>query len=88
LKDQKQERAESGLSNGARAYGYTKNGLKTIPAEADIVREIFDRFTKGETPYAIAVDLNARGITTAKGKAWTDATIRRQLRNKHVAGIV
>jgi site-specific DNA recombinase len=87
LKDKMQERAESGLPNGARAYGYSKNGLKIIPAEAAIVREIFNRFINGETPYAIAVDLNARGITTAKGKAWTDATIRRQLRNKHVAGI-
>jgi site-specific DNA recombinase len=87
LKDQKQERAESGLPNGARAYGYTKNGLKIILAEAAVIREIFDRFIKGETPYAIAVDLNARGIVTARGKAWTDAAIRRQLRNKHVAGI-
>jgi hypothetical protein len=33
------------------------------------------------------VDLNRRGIITAKGKAWTEATIRRQLHNKHVAGI-
>jgi site-specific DNA recombinase len=87
LKDQKQERAEMGLPNGARAYGYTPDGLKIIAAEAAVVREIFDRFTKGETPYSIAVALNARGITTAKGKAWTDATIRRQLRNNHVAGI-
>jgi len=87
LKDQKQERAESGLPNGARAYGYTPDGLKIIAAEAAIVREVFERFTKGETPYSIAVDLNRRGITTAKGKAWTEATVRRQLRNNHVAGI-
>ncbi|HEY6314123.1 MAG TPA: recombinase family protein [Streptosporangiaceae bacterium] len=87
LKDQKQERAEMGLPNGARAYGYTPDGLKIIAAEAAIVREIFERFTKGETPYSIAVDLNKRGIETAKGNAWTESTIRRQLRNKHVAGI-
>ncbi|HEV2260464.1 MAG TPA: recombinase family protein, partial [Streptosporangiaceae bacterium] len=87
LRDQKQERAEMGLPNGARAYGYSPGGLTLVAAEAAIVREIFDRFTKGETPYSIAVDLNRRGIVTAKGKAWTEATIRRQLRNKHVAGI-
>ncbi len=87
MKDQKQERAESGLPNGARAYGYTPDGLKMIAREAAIVREIFERFTKGETPYSIAVDLNRREITTAKGKAWTEAAVRRQLRNKHVAGI-
>jgi site-specific DNA recombinase len=87
LKDQKRERAESGLPNGARPYGYAPGGLKIVEAEAVIVREIFGRFTQGETPYAIAADLNGRGICTAKGKAWTEATVRRQLCNKHVAGI-
>jgi DNA invertase Pin-like site-specific DNA recombinase len=87
LKDQKQERAESGLPMGSRAYGYTKNGMRIIPKEAAIVREIFDRFGKGEKPYAIAADLNERGITTARGSAWTEATIRRQLKNTRVAGI-
>jgi site-specific DNA recombinase len=56
LRDQKQERAENGLPMGARAYGYTKNGMKTVPREAEVVREVFDRFGKGETPYAIAVE--------------------------------
>jgi site-specific DNA recombinase len=87
LKDQKQERAESGLPMGARPYGYTRNGMKIIPEEAAVVREIFSRFTQGEKPYAIAVDLNKRGITTAKGSAWFEASIRRQLKNTHVAGI-
>jgi len=87
MKDQKQERAENGLPMGARAYGFTKNGMKIIPKEAEVIREIFDRFGKGEKPYAIAVDLKKRGITTAKGRAWTETTIRRQLRNTRVAGI-
>jgi site-specific DNA recombinase len=87
LKDQKQERAESGLPMGARAYGYSKDGMKIIPAKAGIVREIFDRFISGEKPYAIAVDLNNRGIKTAKGCAWSETSIRRQLRNTRVAGI-
>lgn len=87
LKDQKQERAESGLPMGARAYGYSKNGMKINLAEAAIVREMFDRYTKGETPYAISVDLNKRGIKTAKGSAWSEARIRQQLKNTRVAGI-
>ncbi|MDQ2813482.1 MAG: recombinase family protein [Actinomycetota bacterium] len=87
LMDQKLERAQSGLPMGARAYGYTKNGMKIIPKEAEIIREIFDRFTKGEKPYAISVDLNKRGIPTARGNAWSEAAIRRQLKNTRVAGI-
>jgi len=87
LRDQKQERAESGLPNGARAFGYTPDGLTIMAREAAIVREIFDRFCQGETPFSIAADLSRRGLKTAKGGAWTEATVRRQLRNKHVAGI-
>ncbi len=87
MRDQKQERAEAGFYNGMRPFGYTKNGMKPVPAEAEIVREVFRRFTGGETPYAIAADLNRRGIVTAKGAAWTEAAVRRQLRNRHVAGI-
>jgi site-specific DNA recombinase len=88
MKDQKQERAEAGLPNGGlRAYGFTKNGMKLVPDEAEVIREQFERFTNGETPYSIAAVLNKRGITTAQGKAWTEAAVRRQLRNKRVAGI-
>jgi DNA invertase Pin-like site-specific DNA recombinase len=87
LKDQKQERAEAGYYNGTRPYGYSKNGMKLNPEEAEIVREIFRRFTSGEKPYAIALDLNRREVPTAKGRAWTETTIRRQLQNRHVAGI-
>jgi Recombinase len=75
------------LPNGARAYGYSPDGLTIIAREAAIVREIFDRFCEGETPFSIAADLSRRGSKTAKGGAWTEATVRRQLRNKHVAGI-
>jgi hypothetical protein len=87
VKDKLQELAESGMPHGARPYGYTKNGMKIVPDEAVVVREIFERFCKGETPCAISVSLNARGIPTARGKSWTDATVRRQLKNSHVAGI-
>lgn len=87
LKDQKQERAENGLYNGSRPYGYTKTGMKIDPTEAGIVREIFTRFTKGETPYSIAADLNQRNVPTTKGKTWTETSIRRQLTNRHVTGI-
>lgn len=86
-RDKLQERAEGGLYNGTRPYGYTSDGMTIIPEEAAIVREIFTRFTHGEKPYAIAVDLNARGIPTTKGKAWWETTIRRQLQSRHVAGI-
>lgn len=88
LKDQKKEHAEAGFYNGPRPFGYTKNGMKVNPKEAEVVREIFRRFTEGEKPYSIAKDLNARGLFTAKGRAWEVSGIRRQLQAKHVAGIL
>jgi DNA invertase Pin-like site-specific DNA recombinase len=87
LIDKFQERAEDGYYHGTRPYGYTKNGMKIVTAEAEIVREIFRRFTNGETPYAIAMDLNTREIPTTKGKAWTEAAVRRTLQGGHAAGI-
>lgn len=88
LKDQKQEHAENGYYNGSRPFGYSKNGMKLNQAEAEIVREIFRRFKDGDKPYAIAKDLNVRGIKTARGKMWEQNVIRRQLTNRHVAGIL
>jgi site-specific DNA recombinase len=87
LKDKFQEMAEAGVYLGPRPYGYTKKGMKIIPAEADIVREIFGRFTQGGKPYAIAADLNKRGIPTAKGGKWEENSVRRVLRSTSVAGI-
>jgi site-specific DNA recombinase len=87
LKDKFQERAEEGYYNGTRPYGYTKNGMKIVPKEAEIVREIFRRFTEGETPHKIAVDLSTQGIPTTQGKAWYAATVRRLLSMRHIAGI-
>jgi DNA invertase Pin-like site-specific DNA recombinase len=87
LKDQKQERAENGYYNGTRPFGYTKNGMKVVPEEANIVREIFDRFIKGETPHSISTALNQRGLTTSRGKPWHQIAVVRALSNRHVAGI-
>lgn len=87
MKDQKQERAENGLPLGARAYGYSRNGMKVNPKEAEIVREIFDRYGKGETCYQIAADLSRRGVPAAKGGAWESTRIRRLLKSTRVAGI-
>jgi site-specific DNA recombinase len=61
--------------------------MKIALEEAAIIREISERFINGEAPYAIALDLNSRGILTAQGKTWTEAGIRRQLHSKRVAGI-
>ncbi|HZR49480.1 MAG TPA: recombinase family protein [Streptosporangiaceae bacterium] len=88
LKDEMAERAEKGEPHtGKRRYGYDKAGMKIIEHEAAIVREIFDRFTKGEGPTTIAKDLNQRGVKTAFGNTWMPSSVRLQLRSRYVTGI-
>lgn len=88
LKDAMDDRANAGTPHtGRRRYGYTKNGMDIVEAEAEIVREVFRRFLAGQSPRAIARDLNEREITTALGKTWGPDTVRALIDSRHVAGI-
>ena len=54
--------------------------------EAAIVREIFERYAKGDTVADIARDLNARQIKTSRGKEFNKNSLHRLLRNKRYIG--
>ena len=60
-------RARERKPTGGKAYGYAQGQI--VPAQAAVVREIFERFAAGESQRAIAMDLNARGIP-APGATW------------------
>jgi site-specific DNA recombinase len=70
------ERHKDGYSAGGRIYGYSSvadgDYRKRVvnEAEAAIVREIFERYAKGEATKAIAHDLNRRGVPSP-GASWT-----------------
>lgn len=88
LKDAMDDRANAGTPHtGRRRYGYTKNGMEIIEAEAEIVREVFRRFLGGESPRAIARDLNERKVPTALGKTWGPDTVRVLIDSRHVAAV-
>jgi hypothetical protein len=44
-------------------------------AGAAIVREVFARYVAGETPRAIAADLNRRGVRPPRGARWNASTL-------------
>lgn len=78
------QRAREGLSTGGKAFD-----------QVDLVREIFARFAGGETLYAIASDLNRRGIPSpgAKWKArsrprgkWMVSALHAMLKNERYVG--
>lgn len=76
-------------------YGYRKvkigrdHTLEIIEEEAEIVRLVFDLYTKKQlTPGAIAKQLNEMGLPAPKGGVWQKDTIRWMVRNVHYIGKV
>ncbi|MES9879421.1 MAG: recombinase family protein [Sedimenticola sp.] len=79
-------RALSGHSAGGLSYGYRSipayEGKKIIgykrqieEQEAKIVRRIFEQYTQGLSPKAIADELNQQGILSPKGSTWACTAI-------------
>ena len=63
--------------------------LKVEPAEAEIVRYIFDSFLEGASPQQIATSLTKQGIRSPMGmEHWLSNTIRNILRNEKYCGDV
>ena len=61
--------------------------LVIIPEEAEVIRRIFREYLEGQSPYAIARDLEADGILTGAGKTkWYDSTVRKILQNEKYMG--
>ncbi len=79
---------EQKRSAGGRCFGYRvirefdaqgekiRGGRDIVPAEADIVRRIFEEFCNGTSPMAIAKRLNAQAVPGPNGAPWQDTTIR------------
>lgn len=74
-------------SGGQRAYGYKSNGMELEPTEQAIVLEMARRLIDGDSYRIIALDLNARGIPTAKGNQWRSINVRNVLASKRNIGI-
>lgn len=78
------------VNNGGLPLGYKKgpDGRYAIePAEAEIVREIYRRYSAGESTQKITDDLNARGIRTSRGGAWNKNSLHRMLQNERYTGV-
>lgn len=66
--------------------GLTVRDLIADPVEAPVVRDVVGRVLRNESVVSLARDLNARGITTRSGSAWTTSTLGRLLRSPTLAG--
>jgi DNA invertase Pin-like site-specific DNA recombinase len=82
--------AEQGRPHGRRLYGYRRVyddstgalvGQVPEPSEAKIIKELARRYLAGESTYALAEDLNRRGVALPTGVAWSETRIKRLLTN-------
>ena len=75
-------------TGGPVIYGYDVVDKKNVinPEEAEIIREIFTKYSQGYTAVALAKDLKARGIRTKKGLYITDKKIYKILANTRYNG--
>jgi site-specific DNA recombinase len=68
-----------GRHAGGKAYGYqtsdTRGVLQVNPAEAEVVRRIFQEYIAGRTPRDIAHDLNKDRVPPPRGRSWNASTI-------------
>ena len=82
------QRATNGAwrADGPRIFGYTQRGEPLEP-ETTAVRQAATDVLGGRSPRSIATDWNTRGIVTARGKQWSNLTLRRMLMNPTYAGL-
>lgn len=90
-------RAARGEPHGQAVYGYrieydpeTGKPARRVhhPDQAPIVREIVRRLLAGESATAVAADLNARGVPTARGgKGWNAPNLLALIKRPSLAGL-
>lgn len=71
-----------------RMFGYNiEHGVITInPAEAAIVKSIFEQYISGASTVGIARALEASGVPTVSGGRWSDSRVRDMLKNEKYLG--
>lgn len=77
-------------TGGNRPLGYRTGPDKRFeidPEGAAIVRQVFDRYVKGETQAEIVRSLNEQGLRTLHGKTFTHNSLRTMLKNEKYIGV-
>lgn len=86
-------RAEAGLphTGGPRAFGYERDGLTLVPAEAEAVKAAFAQILSGGSLRSIAKQWTEADLLTDRqrktGKTWRFTSVADVLKNPRYAGI-
>lgn len=82
------QRAEAGLPWTAnRPFGYQRDGMTIVEAEADLLRAAYRAVAAGESMYGIAKAWNEEGVTTTFNNTWSAASVRQVLVNPRYGGL-
>lgn len=82
------QRATRGvMPHSGGLYGYDMHTNRVKPREAAVINEVATRLLRGESIYAICVDLNRRRIPSPRQRSWTHPTLRRLIVNPRLAGL-
>jgi len=83
-----QKAEQGGLMGFYPPFGYRvkDNDMVIVPDEAEVVRELYQRYCAGESMAQLADVLNQRGLRTRRGEAWTLFAVRHILHNPAYAG--
>ncbi|MDT0143088.1 recombinase family protein [Microbacterium sp. PRC9] len=73
---------------GRRPYGFEKDGVTIIPAEADVIRWATQQLLEGRTIRALVKDLNERGVPSTDGKLWATTAFRDLVLRPRNAGLI
>jgi len=82
------QRLNSGLPpiGGHRGFGFTKDRLSIVEAEATLIRDAAERAIAGESCYSIAKGWNTRGVTTTTGRQFNAGGVRAILLADRIVG--
>jgi DNA invertase Pin-like site-specific DNA recombinase len=84
----RQRQAEHGtFGGGGRPYGYARDGMTLVPAEAAEITRAAGAVLAGTSLKAVARDLRDRHVPTVSDAKWCSATIRNILLRPRNAGI-
>ena len=61
-------------------------GLRPVPEQVKLIRELQDRILAGERPFALVAELNERGIPGPKGKRWRNRGLIRAITSPALLG--
>jgi site-specific DNA recombinase len=89
VKRKMEQNAAAGVPHGGaqRPFGYGADKITVVPAEAEVIRTLAERYVAGESLRALATWLDEQRIQTVSGKPWRTPTLRALLSSGRIAGL-